>query len=563
LHSRDKNFEVARLFDEIARSMDMQGEQGHRQRAYRRAARGVAGYPRSIEELAAEGRLRDIPGVGASLEALIVEYLATGGMRTHARLVEAHPPGLAPLLLARGFGPAAVEALHARTGVTDLDDVERIAREGILAEAIGPKRAADLVAQLPALRNPIRRLRLKTVAELAGEVLDLLGDSGAVYVVGPARRKVDIVEGGLELLTAAASAAEVFVRLPNVDEVLERTPVHVRLRLYDGLQAHLFIATPESLGAALVWHTGSAAHLRRLASLAAQRGFELGPNVAARTEEELYARLDLPWIAPELREDQGEIEAAQAGQVPRLVEERDLQGDMHCHTHWTDGVNSLEQMARAARARGYAYMALTDHSRSLAITNGLSLERLEEARRCVDQLNHELAPFLILLGTEMDILEDGRLDYPDEVLATLDYVSASIHSRFKQPEAVMTPRILRAVTHPLVHTLNHPHGRLLTIRPAYGVDMQRVIEAAAESGCALEVSGDPARMDLDGGWARRAREAGALCTISSDAHSTLDFDNIWLGVGSARRGWLEPKDVLNTRPLDELRALLRRPRSPE
>src|SRR5262249_10758909 len=188
LHSRDKNFEVARLFDEIARSMDMQGEQGHRPRAYRRAARGVAGYQRSIEELAAEGRLRDIPGVGASLEALIAEYLATGGMDTHARLVEAHPPGLAPLLLARGFGPAAVETLHARTGVTDLDDVERIAREGLLAEAIGPKRAADLVAQLPALRNPIRRLRLKTAAELAGEVLDLLGNSGPVSVSGPARR---------------------------------------------------------------------------------------------------------------------------------------------------------------------------------------------------------------------------------------------------------------------------------------------------------------------------------------------------------------------------------------
>jgi DNA polymerase (family 10) len=201
---------------------------------------------------------------------------------------------------------------------------------------------------------------------------------------------------------------------------------------------------------------------------------------------------------------------------------------------------------------------LTDHSRSLAITNGLSLERLEEARRLVQQLNQQLAPFVILLGTEMDILEDGSLDYPDEVLASLDYVSASVHSRFKQTEPLMTARILRAVTHPLVHTLNHPHGRLLGIRPAYAVDMERVIEAAAGVGCALEVSADPARMDLDGPCARRVRDAGGVCTVSSDAHSTLDFDNIWLGIGSARRGWLEPRHVLNTRPLDELRRIFKR-----
>jgi DNA polymerase (family 10) len=279
------------------------------------------------------------------------------------------------------------------------------------------------------------------------------------------------------------------------------------------------------------------------------------------SEESVYAALGLPWIAPELREDTGEIEAALAGDLPHLVTSDDLTGDLHCHTVWTDGSATLDDMARAARARGYQYMALTDHSRSLTITNGLSLERLEEARRHVDRLNHELAPFMVLLGTEMDILQDGSLDYPDDVLASLDYVSASVHSRFKQTEAQMTPRILRAVSHPLVHTLNHPHGRLLGIRPSYAVDMATVIDTAARHGCAMEVSADPARMDLDGDWARRVRAAGGRCTISSDAHSTLDYDNIWLGVGSARRGWLEPRDVLNTRPLDELRALLRRPRA--
>jgi DNA polymerase (family 10) len=342
----------------------------------------------------------------------------------------------------------------------------------------------------------------------------------------------------------------------------------VRVRLYNSAEIRLHLALePRAFGAALLWHTGSSGHLAHLQALAAERGLRLTPDgllrfeddryVAGAAEEDVYRALDLPWIAPELREDQGEIEAARDGVLPQLISVGDLHGDLHCHTNWTDGVASLEEMATTARARGYQYMALTDHSRSLTITNGLSLERLEEARRLVLQINHQLAPFVVLLGTEMDILEDGSLDYPDETLATLDYVSASVHTRFKQPEELMTPRIVRAVTHPLVHTLNHPHGRLLNARPAYAVDMQRVIEAAAQAGCALEVSADPARMDLDGGWARRVRAAGGRCTVSSDAHSTLDFDNIWLGIGSARRGWLEPADVLNTRPLDELRAHLR------
>ena len=549
MSARDKNFVVARLFDEIARSLDVQGEQGHRPRAYRRAARGVAGHPESIDDLAAEGRLREIPGVGPSLEALILEFLASGGMRTHARLVADHPPGLAPLLAARGFGPAAISALHAALGVSDLDAIEAAAADGRLASAIGAKRAAALVEQLPALRNPLRLLRLKSAWELAREIVALLGPGGRLEVAGQARRMCDLVDEGLVLVTDAPAHLEVLTRLPSVDVVLERSANFAHVRLFDGVHVRLVAAPGEAFGTALVLHTGSTAHVARLA---------LQPDDTYPTEEQVYADRGLPWIAPELREDSGEIEAAREGSLPRLIEAGDLRGDLHCHTHWTDGSNSLEEMALAARARGYAYMALTDHSRSLTITNGLSLERLEEARRCVQQLNHRLAPFVILLGTEMDILEDGRLDYPDEVLATLDYVSASVHSRFKQALEPMTERILRAVSHPLVHTLNHPFGRMLIGRPPYAVDMPRVIEAAVTAGCAFEVSGDPARMDLDGAWARRVRAAGGRCTISSDAHSTLDFDNIWLGVGSARRGWLEARDVLNTRPLDELRARLRK-----
>ncbi len=575
--ARASNLIVARLFEEIAQSLEVAGEQTHRMRAYRRAARGVAATPETLEDLAAQGRLREIPGIGPALEALIAEFLASGEIQTHARLVGAHPPGLAPLLHARGFGPAGVHALHEALGATDLDGVERAAREGRLTEALGARRAADLVAQLPTLRNPVRPVRLKPAWETARLVLNLLQDPQVgpqqIEVAGAARRMVDLIVGGLDLVAVPGQAGgaalqDLLAKLPGVVQVLEHTPRQTHVRLYDGVEVRLHLAARDAWGAALLWHTGSASHVEQLAKLAARRGWRLeadglfaeGRTVAAATEDEIYRALDMPWIAPELRENEGEIEAGLQGKLPHLICAEDLRGDMHCHTNWTDGVNSLEDMASAARARGYQYMALTDHSRSLTITNGLSLERLEEARGLVEQLNAQLTPFVILLGTEMDILADGSLDYPDETLASLDYVSASVHSRFKQSESEMTPRIVRAVSHPLVHALNHPHGRLLNARPAYAVNMQRVIEAAATAGCALEVSADPARMDLDGGWARRVRAADGWCTVSSDAHSVLDFENIWLGIGSARRGWLEPSDVLNTLPLEELRARLRRPR---
>ncbi|MGI9149090.1 MAG: PHP domain-containing protein [Chloroflexota bacterium] len=573
---RATNLAVARLFEQIALSLEVAGEQGHRLRAYRRAARSVAAEPESLEQLAASGRLRQIAGVGPSLQALIAEFLSTGGMRTHARLVENNPPGLAPLLQARGFGPAGLQALHAALGATDLDAVERAASDGRLAEVLGPGRAEDLLAQLPSLRNPVRALRLKHAWETASLIVQLLRDPDVaprhVEVAGAARRMCETVVGGLDIVAvpgdrsgAASAVLDLLEQLPTVDHVVSRSAQSVRVRLHDGIEVRLHLAEATTYGAALLWQTGSEAHLARLRAVAEGLGYRLGPEglfdhnrlVASATENGVYAALGLPWIAPELREDQGEIEAGLEGSLPRLIAVDDLRGDLHCHTNSTDGTATLEEMANAARARGYEYMALTDHSRSLTITRGLSLERLEEARRLVDGINQRLAPFVVLLGTEMDILLDGSLDYPDETLATLDYVSASVHSGFKQSTSEMTPRILRAVRNPLVHTLNHPHGRRLGSRPAYAVDMPAVIAAATAAGCALEVSGDPARMDLDGGWARRVQAAGGRCTVSSDAHSTLDLENIWLGIGSARRGWLRPEDVLNTRPLDGLRAHLR------
>jgi DNA polymerase (family 10) len=282
-----------------------------------------------------------------------------------------------------------------------------------------------------------------------------------------------------------------------------------------------------------------------------------GKLLERERETAVYERLGLPWIPPELREDEGEIEAGLAGSLPRLVELSDIKGDLHTHTNWTDGTQPLEEMAKAAKAKGYQYMALTDHTQNLAMTRGLTPERLEEERALVKRVNQKLAPFVVLLGTEMDILMDGQLDFSDDVLASLDYVSASVHTGFRQPRDVMTARMRRAISNPLVNTLNHPHGRKIGRRDGYEVDMQAVVEDAAAGGCALELNATPNRLDLNGTWARRALNLGARFTISSDAHSAKELDYMQFGVGSARRGWLTAADVLNTRPLDDLRALLR------
>jgi DNA polymerase (family 10) len=356
------------------------------------------------------------------------------------------------------------------------------------------------------------------------------------------------------------------VNLPNLVQVLERSSDEVAVHLYGGLEVRLTVVPRAAWGSALVWYTGSRAHVERLEALARERGWRLtafgveddatGKMLVRESEVEIYERLGLAWIPPELREDDGEIEAAQSGSLPKLVELNDIKGDLHTHTNWTDGVETLEDMAKTAKARGYAYMALTDHTYNLAMTRGLTPERLEEQRALVKRVNNKLAPFVVLLGTEMDILMDGQLDFSDDVLRSLDYVSASVHTGFRQPREVMTERMVRAISNPLINTLNHPHGRIIRRREGYEVDMQTVIEQAAAAGCALELNATPDRLDLNGVWARRGLKLGARFTVSSDAHSTTELDYMQFGIGSARRGWLTAADVLNTRPLEELRSLL-------
>jgi DNA polymerase (family 10) len=570
------NAEIARLFAEIGDILEIKGEAPFRYNAYRTAARSLGNASERVETLFEQGRLRELHGVGNALEAKIVEYLKTNRMEFHDQVRRDFPVALASLLAVPGLGPGKARAVFQELGVSTLPELEDAARSGRLADVpgFGAKAIDALLGSLQRMKQRATGGLLSDAWVAYAQVREAIGETAEadrLAVVGSVRRMQDSV-GGLDLLAGrdTAEEAERLIRavlaLPNLVQVLERDSDEVSVQLYGGLEVHLTVVPRASWGAALVWYTGSQAHVARLEALARERGWRLsafgledeasGKLLERDKEAGIYERLGLPWIPPELREDQGEIEAAQAGQLPRLVELSDIKGDLHTHTNWTDGTDTLDEMAKAARARGYQYMALTDHSRNLTVARGLTPERLEEERALVKRVNHKLAPFVVLLGTEMDILMDGQLDFPDDVLRSLDYVSASVHTGFRQSREAMTQRMRRAVSNPLVNTLNHPHGRKINRREGYEVDMQAVVEQAVATGCALELNATPDRLDLNGAWARRALQLGARFTVSSDGHSTKELDFMQFGVGQARRGWLTPADVLNTRPLDELRALL-------
>ncbi|MBI4492405.1 MAG: DNA polymerase/3'-5' exonuclease PolX [Chloroflexi bacterium] len=575
-----RNQEVARLLEHIADLLEIKGEQAFRVNAYRAAARRIEGLQQDVEDLFLEHHLRTIPGVGEALEQKIGEYLATGQLEYYERLKREFPPGLVALLAVPGLGPRKARAIYDHLGVANLEQLERALEEGRVRDlpGMGEKTEQNLLRELHRLKQRTTRQSLGLALPLAEDLVALLARQAPVERVsyaGSLRRARETI-GDLDLLASGRdpeAIAEAFVGLPMVVEVLSRGPARCSVLAPGGQQVDLRIVDRASWGAALQYFTGSKAHNVRLRELAVRRGWKLneyglfdeqsGKRLDDGDEASIYHCLGLSWIPPELREDEGEIEAARVGALPHLVELADIQGDLHTHTDWTDGAHSLEEMAEAARARGYAYLAVTDHSKSLGVARGLNAARLMEQRRLVDRLNHTLAPFRVLLGTEMDIKRDGGLDFDDATLERLDYVSASIHSGMSQGEAQMTERILRALRNPHVAVLNHPRGRLIQRREAYEVDLEAVIRTAAACGVALEVNGQPNRLDLDGHWARQAREAGVRLAINTDAHATSQLELMRYGVATARRGWVERKDVLNALPLDELLATLRRKRGAE
>ncbi|RCX24871.1 DNA polymerase/3'-5' exonuclease PolX [Thioalbus denitrificans] len=568
------NADIAAALNEIADLLEIEAANPFRVRAYRNAARTVENLSREVGEMLAAGAdLTELPGIGKDLAAKLRELVETGRLRALQKLKREVPESLGELLHLPGLGPKRVHALYHELEIETPKQLYRAARDGRLRElhGFGEKTEQKLLAALEARLGTTRRFRHAVAAQYAEPLRDYLAKVRGVeraVIAGSYRRCRDTV-GDIDILVTATNPEAVMERFSAYDEVVQvqsRGSTRATVTLRSGLQVDLRVMAAESFGAALHYFTGSKAHNIAVRRRAQSRGLKLneygvfrgGKRVAGGTEESVFAAVGLPWIAPELRENQGEIEAAEAGRLPELVTLEALRGDLHAHTTATDGHASLEEMAAAARERGLEYLAITEHSRRLTMAHGLDPKRLREQGRAIDRLNGRLRGITLLKGIEVDILEDGSLDLPDEVLGELDLVVAAIHGKFDLSRERQTRRILTALANPNVHILAHPGGRLIGEREPYDVDMPRIIRAAKRHGCFLELNAHPERLDLLDTHCRLAKEEGVKVAISSDAHSVQDFDHLRDGIGQARRGWLEPGDVLNTRSLTALRKLLQR-----
>jgi DNA polymerase (family 10) len=567
------NFALARLFYEMSGLLEAGGESVFRVRAYQRAAQTLEALAEDVATVAARGWLTTLPGIGRDLAARIEEYLATERIAQLDALRARLPAGFLALLEIRGLGPRTARALWEHAGVDSVERLEALCRSRQIVGMAGirEKTCDNLLRAIERWKAGRARTPLRTARAIAGRIAEALRAHGGVEqleVAGSLRRMRDTVKD-VDLLVTSTEPARVirtFTTLPSVAEVIAQGPTRAAVRHQDGLTVDLRVVDPGTVGAALQYFTGSREHNVRLREMASRRGLRVseygvfdegtGARVAGATEEEVYATVGLPWIPPELRENQGEIEAARDGRLPVLVTAADLRGDLHAHTDWSDGHHSLERLVGAAEARGYEYVIVSDHSRSTTIANGLDVDRLRAQRAAIRALQprHRIR---ILAGSECDILADGTLDFPDEVLRELDVVLVAVHSRFKQPRAEMTARIVRALGNPWVNVLVHPTGRLLGSREPYDVDLEAVLEAARAHGKAVEINASPDRLDLCDVHARRAGALGVPVAISTDTHYLSELDHVDLGVGVARRAWLGAAQVLNTRPLGELLAWAR------
>jgi DNA polymerase (family 10) len=567
LHNED----IATVFDEIADLLEIEGDNPFRIRAYHNGARTLRELGRDVRTLVDQGAdLTRLVGIGKNLASKIQEIIDTGHCSTLDKLRRQLPADLTHLLKLPGLGPKRVHALYHELDIHTDEQLERAARDGLIRQlpGFGEKTEARILEALQVHADSSRRFRLAVAAGYAETLLAYLESVHGVEqveVAGSYRRAKETV-GDLDILVTAAdgrSVIEQFIAYDEVEAVSSHGSTRATVILRNGLQVDLRVVPEESYGAALYYFTGSRAHNIAVRRIAQKRGLKLNEygifrgkqRIAGGSEQEMFQALGLPYIPPELRENRGEIEAARAGLLPRLVELGDLRGDLHAHTRASDGHASLRGMAGAAAERGLEYLAITEHSKRLTVAHGLDSKRLLVQAEAIDEFNAGHHAVTLLKGVEVDILEDGSLDLPDAVLEKLDLVIGAVHSRFELSRARQTRRILRAMDNPNFTLLAHPSGRLIERRAPYDVDMPRVIRHARERGCYLELNANPERLDLLDTHCQLAHEEGVLVSINSDAHGALDFDNLRYGIGQARRGWLEKRDVLNTRKLPALRKL--------
>ena len=574
--------EVARVLAEISTLMELNGRDPFRARAFRSAARSLEASGADLVALARADRLDTLPSVGPAIASIVREIVLTGRSRMHEELHAATPLGLFDLLRIPGLGPKRIHALHATLGVDSLDALESAARAGAIATVpgIGAKTAEKVSAGIAFARSSRARRRYPEALEVAVRLLEWVeerDDVLAAAIVGAVRRRLEVVEG-IDLVAACEDPAlvlEAFAAL-NGEAASNDEPGVAAVRLSDGLPVRLRCVEPERFVAAVVWETGSPDHLTELGARARELGLALDADGLSRGSERiplaeepaLYSALGLEYLPPELREGMGEVRAAIGAAPFGLVAEEDLRGTFHCHTTYSDGKATLVEMAEAARARGWSYLGIADHSRTASYAGGLSEETIRAQHAEIDELNLAEArragkgkrkrgrgadvPFRLFKGIESDILADGSLDYPDEILATFDYVVASIHSAFAMPEREMTERVVRAVTNPFLTILGHPTGRLLLTRKGYAIDIRKVIDVAAERGVVIEINSNPHRLDLDWREVRYAVERGVLIAINPDAHSVVALDHVAFGVNMARKAGLDPERVLNCWSLEEV-----------
>lgn len=570
-----KNVEIAKIFQAIAAYLDMEGVP-FKPRAYEKAALALESMSEDVADIykrdGVKG-LKGIPGIGESMAQKIAEYLETGKIEYFEELKKKIPVDVAELTAIEGVGPKMAKALYEQLGIRTIDELERAALQGKIRKlpGFGLKKEQRILRGISFYKQASGRFLLGFVIPLVEKIearLRQLEEVEELAVAGSNRRWKETV-GDLDILVVSSNPERVmaeFTSLPEVIYVYAKGPTKSSVKLANRMDVDLRVVPRESFGAALLYFTGSKEHNIQLRNIAIKKGLKLNEygvfkgekRIAGETEEEVYAALGLPYIEPELREGAGEIEAAMEGRLPKLISYGSLKGDLQVQTNWTDGAQSIAEMAEAARKAGLSYIVITDHTRSLAMTGGLDEEKLLRQMKEIDALNRKLRGFRILKGAEVNILQDGRLDIADQVLEKLDVVGAAVHSHFAMPRSEMTRRIIRAMQNPHVDILFHPTGRIIQRREPYDVDIDAVIRAAKETGTILEIDAYPERLDMKDEHIRKAVEAGVKMVIDSDAHQASHFGYLRLGIAQARRGWATAGDVLNTKPLEQFLAALKK-----
>lgn len=564
-----RNLEIAALFHEIADLLEIKDDNVFKIRAYRRAAMNLEALTEEVEAVAARGGLADIAGIGKDLAAKIRQALDTGHVAYLDELRAEIPHGVTELMAIPGVGPKTAKLLFRQLQVNSVERLEALALQGKLLGLPGIKQKTvdNMLKGIQLVKAGRERMPLGRALPLARElvrILKQLPEVRQISLAGSLRRMRETVKD-FDLLVSSAHPAAVmatFTALPQTAEVLLQGDTKATIRHREGIQVDLRVVEPDCFGAALQYFTGSKAHNIRVRELAVRKGLKVseygvfneagGRRIAGATEEDVYKAVGLSYIPPELREDGGEIEAALDRRLPRLLDLGDIRGDLHAHTNWTDGHHPIEALIEAAQRKGYEYIIVSDHSRAATVAGGMSEARLIEQIGHIRTLSKQYPKIRILAGNECDILADGSLDFSDRALAQLDIVVCAIHSRFKQDRAGMTARIVKALSNPYVHIFAHPTGRLIGERDPYDVDLEAVFAAAKQYGKALEINAQPSRLDLNDHYARRAKELGIKLAINTDTHVLDQLDNMALGVAVARRAWIEPSDVINTWPADQL-----------